>query len=210
MKLKLEEWRDLWRRIGAHGDAEKYFRRISDAYDETHRAYHNAEHIAECLEELRKVSAARGARHDEVELALWLHDVVYDPKRSDNEEQSAAVAREICREAKLPDESERRVEDLILVTKHNVVPADGEGRLVIDIDLAILGKPEDRFWRYERDVRREYAFVPEDVFRTKRAEILEAFLRREAIFQLPWFRDRYEEQARQNLAASVTRLKKGR
>ncbi|HUS36259.1 MAG TPA: N-methyl-D-aspartate receptor NMDAR2C subunit, partial [Verrucomicrobiae bacterium] len=146
MKLKLAEWENLWRRIGAQGESEEHFRRISEAYDERHRAYHNAEHIAECLEELSKVSAAPETICDEVEMALWLHDVVYDPRRNDNEEQSSAVASAICREARLPAEFGRRVEDLILVTKHNVLPADADGRLLVDIDLSILGKPEDRFW----------------------------------------------------------------
>jgi predicted metal-dependent HD superfamily phosphohydrolase len=210
MKLRAEEWEDLWKRIGAQGDSEKWFRRISEAYGEKQRAYHNAEHIAECLEELRKVpAAASGGSRDEVEMALWLHDVVYDPKRTDNEEQSAAFAREICREGKLPEELAQRVEELILVTKHNGAPADADGDLVVDIDLSILGKPTERFWRYERDVRTEYAFVPEEVFRLKRAEILETFLRRESIYHASAFRERYEKKARENLRASIARLRSG-
>jgi predicted metal-dependent HD superfamily phosphohydrolase len=134
---------------------------------------------------------------------------VYDPTRSDNEEQSAAFAREICLDGKLPDEFARKVEALILATRHNATPAEGAAQLVVDIDLSILGKPEDRFWRYESDVRREFAFVPEEVFRAKRAEILEGFLRRDRLYNTEIFRERYERQARENLANSIQRLKSG-
>ena len=63
-----------------------------------------------------------------------------------------------------------RVADLILATKHAAVPTDADARLVVDIDLSILGSAEERFDRYERDVRREYRWVPGFIYRRKRAE----------------------------------------
>jgi predicted metal-dependent HD superfamily phosphohydrolase len=205
MKLEQADWEKLWRRIGAAGDPGGHFSRIVTAYKEAHRFYHNSEHIAECLKELREVDGTIEAARDEIEMALWLHDVVYDPKRSDNEERSATVAREICGEGNLPEEFIRKVEGLILATRHNATPTDRDAQLMLDIDLSILGKGEDRFWRYERDVRREYAFVPEEIFRAKRAEILETFLKRDRIFNTARFEERYGKQARRNLEESIRR-----
>ena len=50
-------------------------------------------HVAHCLDELK---AARSEARDAatVELALWMHDAVYDPRAKDNEEKSAGLAIE--------------------------------------------------------------------------------------------------------------------
>ena len=145
MKLKPDEWEDLWRRIGAKGDGRSIFQKIAEAYEQKHRFYHNAEHIAECLNELRAAENLAGDRGNEIEMALWLHDFVYDPTRNDNEQLSAVVAREVCREGGLPPDFGARVDDLIMATRHAEDPSEEAAQLVVDIDLSILGKSADRF-----------------------------------------------------------------
>lgn len=51
---------------------------------ESHRHYHTLEHVLDCLE---KAKRERGRFGDPaaVELALWYHDAIYAPRRSDNE-----------------------------------------------------------------------------------------------------------------------------
>jgi len=204
VKLEKNQWRDLCRRLACQSQiACEWFDKIVKRYNEPQRHYHNAEHIAHCLAEFR--AASRLAENPaEVELALWLHDVIYDPRRADNEEQSAEFARTFCREAGIEHE---RVVDLIFATKHNVAPASKDSRLVVDIDLAILGQPEERFWRYEKEIREEYAFVAEDVFRMKRGEILEKILQCERVYASEFFFAKYEQDARRNLKQSVERLR---
>ena len=82
---------------------------------------------------------------------------------------------------------------------HTAVPVLDDERLLVDIDLSILGAPEDRFTEYERQIRQEYAFVPKWLFRRKRREILKGFLDRPAIYSTPHFHDRLEARARDNL-----------
>jgi predicted metal-dependent HD superfamily phosphohydrolase len=206
MKLELVEWWRLWHAVGAQGDAELQFLKLSERYSEPARHYHTGEHIAECLREFRNVEQTISDSKD-TEMALWLHDVIYDPKSPDNEEQSAKFATEIFREAHLSNDFAARVRQLILATRHNVIPSEASARMMVDIDLSILGQDPKRFWRYEDDIRKEYAFVPDRLFRTKRAEILEAFLRRERIYQTEFFASRYEQLARENLNESVRRLR---
>jgi len=67
---------------------------------------------------------------------------------------------------------------------------------VVDVDLSILGQSEKRFSEYEQQIRQEYAWVPQAVFASKRAEILGRFLARPGIFATEWFRTKYEQQAR--------------
>jgi predicted metal-dependent HD superfamily phosphohydrolase len=81
-------------------------------------------------------------------------------------------------------------------------------RLLVDIDLSILGATPERFDEYEVQVRQEYAWVPGPLFRRKRGEILQAFLVRPSIYSMPWFRQRLEAQARSNLQRSVARLRR--
>jgi len=207
MKLDRDEWRDLCGRISRDLEADvEWFGKIVQHYDEPQRHYHNQEHIAHCLAEFRTATQLAESP-PEVELALWLHDVIYDPRRGDNEELSAEFARGFCRAARASDVFERRVVELILATKHNVAPLGDDAKLVVDIDLAILGQSQERFWRYEREIREEYAFVTEQVFLTKRAEILEMFLKRQRIYSTDFFFAKYEERARENLANSIAKLR---
>ena len=90
---------------------------------------------------------------------------------------------------------------------HDALPDANDSRLLVDIDLAILGASVERFDEYERQVRQEYSWVPDPLFRGKRREILEAFLARPHLFNTDYFRSKLEAQARANLAPSVTSLR---
>lgn len=60
---------------------------------------------------------------------------------------------------------------------------------------------------YARQIRREYSFVPAEVYRAKRAAVLEKFLKCEALYKTPQLREELEEQARENLARELARLR---
>ena len=133
-----------------------------------------------------------------VELAIWFHDAVHDPMARDNEEQSAALARRAG--------MGKHVEDLILATRHDRVPVGRDERILVDVDLSILGQPESRYDEYEERIRIEYRAVPEARFNAGRAAILRSFLERSWIYATDSFRERYEERARRNLGRSLQRL----
>jgi predicted metal-dependent HD superfamily phosphohydrolase len=176
------------------------------AYGQPSRHYHDLDHVAECLLELDAMRE-QARWPDAVELGLFYHDVVYDTRRSDNEEQSAAFAA-----AALTPAGNRLVSvvrGLVLATRHALAPQDDDQALIMDIDLAILGSPEQVFDRYEAAIRQEYAWVPEPLFRTKRAEILRDFLARPSLYHTTSFRERLEQRARANLARSIARLSTG-
>jgi predicted metal-dependent HD superfamily phosphohydrolase len=174
------------------------------AYEQPERHYHNLQHITDCLDDYQGVRAL-ARQPDAVELAIWYHDVVYDTHRSDNEEQSAVFAVTALLAAEMPPTLVTSVCDLILATRHTLVPQSDDEALLMDIDLAILGSPDDKFDRYERVIRQEYAWVPEPLFRAKRAAILRGFLARPVLYHTPSFRERLEQPARVNLARSLAR-----
>lgn len=198
-------WSDLWRRLGAGGDGAGVFEDLRRRYEEPHRAYHTLRHIEHCLAEFgpaRPLAAAPEA----VELALWFHDAVYNPRASDNEERSAGLVLALAKSGTVPPAPAGRTADLILSTRHAEAPTDPDTRLLVDIDLAILGQPAERFDEYEEEVRREYSWVPGFLFRRKRAKLLRGFLARPALYSTRFFRERYETAARSNLERSIRAL----
>jgi predicted metal-dependent HD superfamily phosphohydrolase len=191
-----------WRDIGAAPANANVFDRLAAAYAEPHRKYHSTQHLQECLQLLDSVHE-QAVRPHEVELALWFHDAIYDVKRSDNEERSAAWARTELEKSGAPTPAVERVVDLVLVTRHTGQPSSEDQQLLVDIDLAILGAPQARFAEYESQIRAEYAFVPGWLFRRKRKAILRSFLDRSRIFGTAHFHAELEQRARVNLAGAV-------
>ena len=193
-------WRAVWQAVAATG-GDSIFDDLLGRYAETRHAYHNPEHIQKCLDHL---DAARHlmARPAEVELAIWFHDAIYDPQRNDNEERSALLAEETLRAGNEP-EMAQRVGDLIRLTTHASIQLTGDEALLCDIDLAILGAPPERFARYNDAIRREYDWVPDDVYQRERTRVLAHFLERPRIYYSEFFFDRLETQARANITAAL-------
>jgi predicted metal-dependent HD superfamily phosphohydrolase len=92
-----------------------------------------------------------------------------------------------------------------MATRHEAVPQTKDEKVLIDVDLWILGAPQARFDEYEKQVREEYRWVPGLIYRHKRREILASFAARPTIYNTERFIERYEQQARANLARSLAR-----
>jgi predicted metal-dependent HD superfamily phosphohydrolase len=207
-RLSLEAWSALWARLGARSDPRPPHAAVLARYAEPHRAYHTGEHIARVLTLLDR-ARPRLREPDEAELAVWLHDLVYDPRAADNEERSAEIAARWLAEGGVEAARADRVRGLILVTRHAGPPDEGDARYVVDADLTILGAEPADFDRYEDQVRREYAFRSDAEWRAGRVRILSAFLDRPRIYLTPEFA-RFERPARDNLARSIARLEASR
>lgn len=198
--LCVRSWQRAWATLGLRAPPG-LMQRLLDAWAEPQRHYHTPQHLRECLALLEP--ALDLARHPgEVELALWFHDAVYDPKSQDNEARSADWATEALAHSGASGEVQQRVRALIMATCHDAVPDDDDARLLVDIDLAILGAEPTRFAEYDQQVRAEYRWVPGWLYRRKRKEVLAGFLARPAIYGTERFRERLEARARENLKSS--------
>ncbi len=200
-----DRFTSLWLRMAARTDVDAAYALIERAYGATQRNYHNLEHIASCLDDFALVRHL-AEKPERVEFALWYHDVVYDVTRHDNEAQSAALAGEVGAAAGLTEDCLQEIVELIMATKHDAPPSAVPQQIIVDVDLAILGKPVPEYDRYEANIRREYAAVPEADYRAGRTAILRRFLDRPAIYSTPLLFDRYEQQARTNLQRAVAAL----
>lgn len=179
---------------------------LGAAYSQPHRRYHTVAHVETCLEELAGVEEY-AVRVEEVRWALLFHDAVYDPRRHDNEARSAHWACSVMEQLGRPEDEQARIRDMILATAHSGEPRAPDEALVIDIDLSILGAGEAEFDDYDRAIRGEYAWVPDDGYRKARAKVLESFLARESIYRTRPYRERCEQAARANIARALAQLR---
>ncbi|BCG80752.1 hypothetical protein MesoLj113b_42940 [Mesorhizobium sp. 113-3-3] len=185
---------------------------LSALYRAEDRHYHNLAHIEAMLGLAGDYRALLGDP-EAVEAAIWFHDAIYDSKTKDNEARSAALAEK--RLAGRTDAGRlRRIGAMILATATHQLPrfdddaTTRDASLFLDMDLSILGAEPDAFDAYENAVRREYDWVEEPMWRAGRGAVLKDFLARTRIFHTEEFRQRFEPQARLNMARSLEALQR--
>ncbi|WP_199192964.1 HD domain-containing protein [Allosphingosinicella deserti] len=181
--------------------------RLRADHDVPGRAYHSFAHVEDCLTKLAHVDGIDDRERYLLRLAILWHDSIYDPTRNDNEARSAERAiRELTAVGSGSGEAQE-VGRLILLTKgHRVTPGDRLGAILVSIDLSILGESPKRYRDYAEAIRQEYAHVPEALYRAGRRQVLEHILAADPLYPYPPLRDRYEAQARRNMAAEMERL----
>lgn len=200
---------------------------VIQKYREPHRHYHGLAHIKHCLWELDQIpeSLIRGDSprvnvrdfRVKIELAIWFHDVIYDPRSKTNEHDSAkffasilAVGSGAGSSIAKNSEGVRAVEEIsemIELSNHRQPVTDKNSALAyfLDIDMAILGRPEIHYGEYAQNVRLEYEHVPKMVYSHYRKKFLNAILRH-AAFQTEWFRTRYLGMSNTNMKSEFERL----
>ena len=206
-KQLIQRWNGL---LEAHRiDPDQYFSILDDLltrYTEPHRAYHNLSHLANMFDALDSTSEDQKVGMDgALDFAIWFHDAVYDPTRSDNEEQSAGLARVRLGQMGLAADLTAQVERLVLATKTHQA-FDRASALLLDADLAILGASEGIYNAYAKAIRHEYLWVPEEAYQEGRAKVLQRFLDRPQIYQTEGFL-LFEELARGNLKHELKELR---
>lgn len=177
-------------------------------YSEPHRRYHTMAHIEDCR---AQVAASRDMTKDQrrlMDAAIWFHDAIYDPTRTDNEAESAKLAADRLSARGAPQEMIDEVVRLILLTAgHSVQPDDALGARLVSIDLSILGTEPERYDAYAASIRHEYIHVPAPLFRAGRAALLERFLESPPLFADPAWAERYEASARANIRREIAALR---
>lgn len=205
-------WDAAWSLLGRPAPAGLQAELMS-AWSEPHRHYHDQRHLRECLA-LWERWQGHCERPGEVAVALWFHDAIYVPRGGSNELKSAAWAARSLTRAGATSDIVQRAYDLVMATQHGatqgMAPAalgsSPDARMLVDIDLYILGSPAARFEGYELDVRKEYARVPGFRYQEARAQVLQSFLDRPRLYHSEAAQALLEGQARTNLAAALSRL----
>jgi predicted metal-dependent HD superfamily phosphohydrolase len=198
-------WDRAWAGLGVEPAPGRVFDELLMRYQEAHRAYHTREHLEDCLGLLDEVWM-QCDYPEEVAIALWFHDAIYEPHRSNNEAESGKWLARVCYAMDVAESSIIRMHALVMATCHTKPATQPDAQMLVDIDLSILGAPDERFDAYEAQIRREYRWVPSSIYRAKRANVLKGFLARSMIYAKPLFQSRFEERARMNIERSLSKL----
>lgn len=195
-------WSALNLHLGSKADSHSQFQKIQEAYSDPARHYHTLRHIYQGIHELNEVQNEVND-YFSIVYAFFYHDI------SATEEESAQIALEACEKSGYSSSFKLQVIQLILATKHtSAVDLDKPDTQVIrDIDLSILGQPKNIFDEYEAQIAQEYSWVkPPDLYLAKRLEVIDTFIRRTPLFLTPHFYEKYEAQAKINLARSISKI----
>jgi predicted metal-dependent HD superfamily phosphohydrolase len=202
--MDLKRWINLMHNMGLPASTECYESLLA-AYSESHRHYHNVKHIESMLAHFDCVSDTL-QQPFELELAIWFHDAVYDPFSSTNEQDSANWAKDFLLRVNYQEAGAGRVYEHIMATMHTAKNTDQHERLIVDIDLSILGSSREQYDEFEKNIRKEYRLVPGFIYHAKRKQILNMFLSLPRIYSTDYFHEKYEELARANLRRALKLL----
>ncbi len=179
------------------------------------RRFHNLKHLVDVL---ARVDQLNEETHepDIVRVAAWYHGAVFDAalaaasanRGGEDEAASADVALRELVALGVPEARARRVHDLVIqLARHTPDPADPDSAVLCDADLGMLAVEPQKYKAYLEDLRAEYGHIAKIDFLRARQRILHRLLARPSLFVSP-LSERWEEPARQNIAAELARVDK--
>lgn len=202
--MTLPRWQRLMRALDLP-EHQSAFESICRAYRQRHRHYHTNLHINACLRHLDEFKGL--ADHiEEIEFALWYHDVVYQPLSTHSESRSADRAAYFLLSNGVEQQVADRVHRLIMVTRYDARPTSLDEFIMADVDMAIFGARRHEYLMFEDDLRREYWIIPSFIYRRKRAEFISRLLDRKYVYNTVLYQSLREPQARKNLTVGMCRL----
>lgn len=195
------EWISLCERIGVVSPEEKWGE-LCAHYSEVDRVYHTLDHV-KAMHKKFSLHRDRFENPDEVEFAIFMHDIIYDTKRPDNEQQSAYLAQQWASGSQL---NTPLVVRLICATTHNQIHDSSDVNLLLDIDVQILAAEADLYDWYAGAIRQEYQWVPLPIYRKERAKILMMFLNKATLFVTDICGESANKIARENISREISSL----
>lgn len=192
-------------RLGiAPREGGRVWQALVDAYASPPRAYHSLAHVGACLRDLDEAAPGGAAG---IETAVWFHDAVYQPLRSDNEARSADLMRALLGPLGVDPQILHDAHRLIMVTAHHAGTTAEDEAVIADVDLAVLAGDPAAYDRYADAIREEYGAVTDDQYAAGRARFLTAMLESPSLYRTAWAGVRgLEARARTNMGRELERL----
>jgi predicted metal-dependent HD superfamily phosphohydrolase len=201
-------WKEIWTSFNSD---EKYINKlwyeIEKAYSSKSRYYHNLDHIKQMI-----LASEKYSEHiidlKTLRLAIFYHDIVYSVKSKKNEEQSAIIAEKKLIQLNYPVNLIENCIQYIHATKtHHNLHNNGDLAFLLDFDLEILGSAWPVYFKYSRQIRKEYKIYPDILYNEGRRKVLTYFLNLKSIFKTKEYIEKFEQIARQNLSGELDLLK---
>jgi len=208
-------WQNLFQGLfGVHkqSECEVWWDVLQQYYTDPNRHYHTFAHLLEMFK-YWDVHRDQFDCPEFIALAIFFHDVIYEPTSALNEELSAEMFQDFAKELQMDSCDMELIKDYILATKAHVQGKPGGDDLdlsfFLDFDLAVLGRPLRDYLQYAQAIRREYSFIPWLKYCSKRAELLRKLLAQPQIFATPALGGKLEAAARENLSIECELLAQG-
>lgn len=170
---------------------------ILDMWNESHRHFHNLDHLNDIISQINESYGNGGIterQRDNLIITALFHDVIYEPTRSDNEEQSANFFFELCQNKDNTDIIE--IKEAILDTKTHE-SSTKLSELFNHFDMNIVERDFNELMKWESGIYEEYKIVGDEKYKEGRIQFLENLLDRypnnaENISQLiDWVKENY-------------------
>jgi len=217
-------WDDVvrWARLCTTA-AERWWLYLQQRHSEPQRAYHTLNHLAELVKHFADIDIPpeKGGCDNRyvILLTIFFHDLVYDPKRGDNEELSAQEFELFVEEAKSDTLTgvAATVSGIIRATKHHtsIDPkvSSRDMNFFLDMDLGILGSSEARYDQYAREIAFEYQHYPPKDYCAGRSAVLQKFADAcgkppldGGLYKTDLFHKKFASIARRNLEREIQQL----
>lgn len=185
------------------------FTDVFKRYTAKDRYYHNIRHIYRMCKLWVKYKN-KMKDPDAVFFAIIYHDIIYRPKRKNNEEASALFFHKIASKKYFKSDASllSNVYELIVATKHNgkLSPLMSDSKdcaFLLDFDLEVLGTEHlDVYDWYKSGVRKEYKMYSNKIYNNGRKSFLEMLLNKGKIYSTKEFKRR-EKSAKINLQNEI-------
>ncbi|WP_343660782.1 hypothetical protein [Chryseobacterium sp.] len=181
------------------------WKEIETRYSEKGRHYHNLLHLENMLVELEAIKS-KISDFTTVSFSVFYHDIIYDATSKTNEEKSADKAEKRLTELHVSQGKISIISEQIRATKTHLRSDHADTNYLLDADLSVLGKDFNTYLEYTQNIRKEYSIYPDFLYKPGRKKVLKHFLELESIFKTEYFKEKYETQAKKNLATELQLL----
>ena len=186
---------------------------IAIRYNEAQRAYHSLQHIEQLFAQFEQIKHVLNEPHI-IALALFYHDVIYEPTRTDNELKSAEYAVDSLIPYLSAEQCQYIYALIMMTASHQIADIDegsdkarkSDAAYLLDMDLSILGASWPEYEQYAQAVRQEYAHISNIDYRVGRIAVLKGLLAHPTLYLTDYYYARLEEQARENIKREIILL----
>lgn len=178
---------------------DSYYDTIIGYYSLEDKYYHNLKHIQNLLKYLNDFELDFNDKLM-LELSIWFHDIIYDPKSINNEFYSAIYFDDFIRNSGNFDAYHiinDIIYNIILSTKHDNSAKTRLEKIMCDIDLRELA--EDWYIDNSYKIKKEYSHLSNEEWKRGRIDFINKFLNKDRIYLTDEYYNLYETKARLNL-----------
>jgi len=198
-----KHWLDLLNRIKenifSNDVDEDYFKnyyQTLELYYTNKRFYHTLNHIKILLDSLHDFHITE-VEKIKLELAIWFHDIIYNSKAKNNEEESINEFTKFAIYVGLNFDLNLEINDIIFATRHKDTAQTRLQKIMCDVDLKEFAF--DNYIKNSNNIKKEFSHLTDKEWIKGRSDFLKTFINKEFIYYTDEYRDALEDTARINL-----------